>query len=161
MSVIRDITVGDFARNFLVIAVFGLLFAFILLQLVATSEAVKPIRVYTHFAWNCFFKPHTGGNRNQQDALESFYKAQAGIYDATRVRLLRGREDMLGLVAAQLKQRSEDASSPSQPTWVDVCLTSDTTPFLIFPDRWRYWLQHRTNGQILRHTYFLQGNLSR
>ena len=35
--------------------------------------------------------------------------------------LLRGREDMLGLVAAQLKyQENEGAWSKSRPIWVDV-----------------------------------------
>ena len=75
----------------------------------------------TRFVWNCFLKPHTGDSSpNQQDALESFYKAQASIYDATRTRLLRGREDMLGLVAAQTKQRVESGVMSSRPIWVDV-----------------------------------------
>lgn len=51
---------------------------------------------------------------------ESFYKAQADVYDATRTRLLRGREDMLGLVAAQLKHRCEAGSISQRPVWVDV-----------------------------------------
>lgn len=82
-----------------------------------------PSSLYTgaQFVWNCFFKPHSSdGSRSQQDALESFYKAQASIYDATRSSLLRGREDMLGLVAAQLKHRVKTGSLPSRPVWVDV-----------------------------------------
>lgn len=51
---------------------------------------------------------------------ESFYKAQASVYDATRVQLLRGREDMLGLVAAQLKHRAEAGLISQRPVWVDV-----------------------------------------
>lgn len=51
---------------------------------------------------------------------ESFYKAQADVYDATRTRLLRGREDMLGLVAAQLKHRCEAGLVSQRPVWVDV-----------------------------------------
>lgn len=85
------------------------------------SPILGTVQAYAKFAYNCFLKPHTGdGSGNQQDALESFYKSQAEIYDATRVRLLRGREDMLGLVAAQLKERVESGTLPSKPTWVDV-----------------------------------------
>jgi len=53
--------------------------------------------------------------------LESFYKAQAGVYDATRKRLLRGREDMLGLVAAQLVNKAaRTRSHDPKRIWVDV-----------------------------------------
>ena len=59
------------------------------------------IRSYLRFAYASFFKPHTSdGKGDQQDALESFYKCQADAYDTTRSALLRGREDMLRLVAA-------------------------------------------------------------
>lgn len=76
------------------------------------------LRAYISFAYNCFLKPHTGdSNGNQQDALESFYKAQAHAYDTTRTRLLRGREDMLGLVASQMRQKK----FARKPVWVDVC----------------------------------------
>jgi len=72
---------------------------------------------YAKFFYACFLKPHSGDkNGSQQDALESFYKAQAKAYDATRERLLHGREDMLGLVAAQLKEKDFD----TKPTWIDV-----------------------------------------
>jgi betaine lipid synthase len=73
------------------------------------------------FAWTCFFKPHTGDNTgNQQDALESFYKSQANIYDATRSKLLQGREDMLALVAAQARHRHQTGQLSRKPIWVDV-----------------------------------------
>ena len=76
---------------------------------------------YAKFAYNCFLKPHSGdGSGSQQDALESFYKAQASIYDATRTRLLQGREDMLALVAAQAKYRQKTGQIPSKPIWVDM-----------------------------------------
>jgi betaine lipid synthase len=76
---------------------------------------------YAKFAYNCFLKPHSGdGSGSQQDALESFYKAQASIYDATRTRLLQGREDMLALVAAQAKYRQRAGQIPSKPIWVDI-----------------------------------------
>ncbi|RYF38724.1 MAG: class I SAM-dependent methyltransferase, partial [Cytophagaceae bacterium] len=48
------------------------------------------------------------------------YKAQASIYDATRTRLLQGREDMLALVAAQAKYRQKTGQIPSKPIWVDM-----------------------------------------
>lgn len=87
------------------------------------GRAILPTSVYNYllFAWNCFFKPHTGDDtRSQQDALESFYKAQASVYDATRMRLLQGREEMLGLVAAQTKHRVANGTLPRKPVWVDV-----------------------------------------
>lgn len=68
-------------------------------------------------------KPHDGdGTGNgQQDALESFYKAQAGVYDVTRKTLLRGREDMLGLVAAQLvRKAASERTHDTKRIWVDV-----------------------------------------
>lgn len=48
--------------------------------------------------------------------------SQASVYDATRKRLLCGREDMLGLLAAQLKYR-ESQRELSKPVWVDVSTT--------------------------------------
>lgn len=46
---------------------------------------------------------------------------QADVYDATRRRLLRGREDMLALVAAQLEFKAKDNDCGHvKPTWVDV-----------------------------------------
>jgi betaine lipid synthase len=46
---------------------------------------------------------------------------QASVYDATRRRLLRGREDMLGLVAAQLKHKVESKEIKAEKAvWVDV-----------------------------------------
>lgn len=46
---------------------------------------------------------------------------QANVYDATRKRLLCGREDMLALAAAQLRfQAGQGHLSGSKPIWVDV-----------------------------------------
>nr|OQO26246.1 hypothetical protein B0A51_07252 [Rachicladosporium sp. CCFEE 5018] len=76
---------------------------------------------YGKFAYSCFLKPHTGdGSGGQQAALESFYKTQASIYDATRSRLLQGREDMLALVAAQVRHRVETGKIEHKPIWVDI-----------------------------------------
>jgi betaine lipid synthase len=83
-----------------------------------TSGPLAMVAAYGRFAYACFFKPHTGDDTgSQQDALESFYKAQASAYDATRARLLHGREDMLSLVASHLQQRDFGSS---KPVWVDV-----------------------------------------
>ncbi|KAI0169166.1 hypothetical protein GGR52DRAFT_592975 [Hypoxylon sp. FL1284] len=72
------------------------------------------------FLYSCFFKPYDGdSNGNQQDALESFYKKQAGVYDATRKTLLKGREDMLALAAAQLVFRAKNDDGKGR-VWVDV-----------------------------------------
>ncbi|KAJ5057282.1 hypothetical protein J3E72DRAFT_377819 [Bipolaris maydis] len=87
------------------------------------SKGQEPstVEAYLKFIYGCFLKPHTGdGSGSQQDALESFYKAQAEVYDATRTRLLCGREDMLGLVAAQLKHRAEAGLISQRPVWVDI-----------------------------------------
>lgn len=108
----------------------------------------ETLQVYLDFAYGCFLKPHTGDtNGSQQDALESFYKAQAKAYDTTRTRLLKGREDMLGLVASQLKRKQ----LARKPVWVDVSLQrgSQHGRSLTDPtDWWRHWLEHRADGRI-------------
>jgi betaine lipid synthase len=108
--------------SLLVVGVFA-----VLLFILAHSErkienpTLSSIQTYTKFAYNCFIKPHKKGETGtQQDALESFYKTQASVYDATRSRLLQGREDMLGLVAAQIRQRVDTGTVPARPVWVDV-----------------------------------------
>lgn len=87
-------------------------------------QNMKPsssLHAYMKFVWGCFLKPHTGdGTRNQQDALESFYHAQASVYDATRASLLSGRHDMLALVAAQLKYKVDAGILPGKPIWIDI-----------------------------------------
>lgn len=83
------------------------------------------LRALWLFAYSCFLKPHSGDEKgNQQDALESFYKNQAGAYDATRGALLKGREDMLALAAAQLEYRVSKATASDKKgkIWVDVSL---------------------------------------
>ncbi|KZF20217.1 betaine lipid synthase [Xylona heveae TC161] len=81
----------------------------------------ESLQNYARFCYGCFIKPHEGrGTRDQKVALESFYKAQASVYDNTRTRLLRGREDMLGLVAAQIRHRVKQGIVPQKPIWVDM-----------------------------------------
>lgn len=86
------------------------------------DEKLSAFGSFLRFFYASFLKPHTGDSGNgQQDALESFYKAQAGVYDATRRTLLRGREDMLGLVAAQLVQKAaRERTHDPKRIWVDI-----------------------------------------
>lgn len=70
-------------------------------------------------------RPHHGSTR-AGDGDETYQRLvltlceQASVYDATRRRLLRGREDMLGLLAAQVSLKM--ASKDHKPIWVDVRL---------------------------------------
>ncbi|KAL2355252.1 hypothetical protein BJ546DRAFT_679924 [Cryomyces antarcticus] len=90
-------------------------------ELEALWKLSEVLNTYWSFCYACFLKPHSGdSSRSQQDALESFYSAQATIYDKTRHKLLHGREDMLGLVAAQLKNKAETAQMSTKPVWVDI-----------------------------------------
>lgn len=87
------------------------------------NETPGVFRSFVLFFYSCFIKPHQGDSKaSQQDALESFYKKQAGVYDATRKLLLRGREDMLALVAAQLEAKAKMATDDNKGKriWVDV-----------------------------------------
>lgn len=84
------------------------------------DETPGLVRSLLVFAYGCFLKPHEGdGKGTQQDALESFYRTQAGVYDSTRRALLKGREDMLALVAAQLEAKN-GKEKKAKRVWVDV-----------------------------------------
>ncbi|KAK2741925.1 hypothetical protein FQN57_005484 [Myotisia sp. PD_48] len=82
------------------------------------------IAAYLRFIYANFFKPlrPASNEPGQQQALEGFYSNQASIYDATRKRLLRGREDMLSLLAAQLKHKhgKSNPGTKTKPIWVDI-----------------------------------------
>ncbi|KAI9820286.1 MAG: hypothetical protein M1827_005908 [Pycnora praestabilis] len=100
-----------------------LIAAVFVLALRSSKDTFNGFTSFCTFFYVSFLKPHCGDNsgNGQQDALESFYKAQAGVYDATRTRLLRGREDMLVLVAAQLQHRMRSKGlAPTKPIWVDI-----------------------------------------
>ncbi|KAI9684147.1 MAG: hypothetical protein M1829_003417 [Trizodia sp. TS-e1964] len=88
----------------------------------ADTDQSSGLVAYLTFFYVSFLKPHTGDLSNsQQDALESFYRAQASVYDATRKSLLRGREDLLGLLAAQLKYRAASShGAKPRRVWVDI-----------------------------------------
>nr|XP_018260370.1 betaine lipid synthase [Kwoniella dejecticola CBS 10117]OBR82528.1 betaine lipid synthase [Kwoniella dejecticola CBS 10117] len=82
---------------------------FLLLPLLLWTRLALPLR----FAYNCFVKPFFARSKHvtEQDAhkakLESFYSGQADLYDSTRSALLKGRENMLQLLAAHLKAQTE------------------------------------------------------
>ncbi|KAF6820785.1 3-amino-3-carboxypropyl transferase [Colletotrichum sojae] len=106
------------------VALSGLLFSKLLSKNEESDEAPGLVKSFLLFFYSCFIKPHSGDKKgNQQDALESFYKKQAGAYDATRRVLLQGREDMLALVAAQLKAKSPSRgfkkAGKTKRIWVD------------------------------------------
>ncbi|KAH7319979.1 hypothetical protein B0I35DRAFT_478274 [Stachybotrys elegans] len=96
----------------------------VILHATKQDDPSNPLRSFFLFFYSSFLKPHEGDSRgSQQDALESFYKTQAGAYDATRTFLLRGREDMLKLAAAQLESKVGQVSTTTNKTgriWVDV-----------------------------------------
>jgi len=88
-----------------------------------SGEPPGLLKSFMLFFYSCFIKPHNGDQKGtQQDALESFYATQAGAYDKTRKVLLRGREDMLALAAAQLEFRGEKNGTRGEKKriWVDV-----------------------------------------
>lgn len=121
------------------------------------------LQAFGLFFYTCFVKPHrVGGTNTQQDALESFYETQASIYDVTRTTLLKGREDMLALAAAQLLHRAKKQSHQKR-IWVDVrrtaCHSSNHVGILLWSrsrlltptlniDRWWHWLEHRSNEPL-------------
>jgi betaine lipid synthase len=105
-----------------------------------STESTKPndnpglLRALWLFVYSCFLKPHDGDQKGtQQDALESFYKNQAGAYDATRRALLKGRGDMLALAAAQLEHKAKEEGKVTENKrriWVDVSHSSPCYPGL-------------------------------
>lgn len=103
------------------------------------------LSAFFRFFYASFLKPHTGdgAENSQQDALESFYKAQAVAYDKTRKILLRGREDMLGLVAAQLVQKAASERTHSDKRiWIDVSILLDDGIQANYSGWWRYWMEY-------------------
>jgi betaine lipid synthase len=98
-----------------------LIYVFDVVERVSRSKWYLNAYSYLKFFYASFLKPHDRGDEpNQQFALESFYRSQAQVYDVTRARLLRGREDLLGLLAAQLKYKMDKNISNGRPVWVDV-----------------------------------------
>ena len=114
---INQVSLASVCLVFFVAAYFVLSFT----ELSLLRKTYNALHHYSTFAYSCFLKPHSGDRtKNQQDALESFYNSQATVYDATRDRLLQGRQDMLTLVAAQIKCRREAGQLSQRPIWVDI-----------------------------------------
>ncbi|KAL2834428.1 hypothetical protein BDW59DRAFT_47280 [Aspergillus cavernicola] len=119
---------GGFDRPYISIAGTALFVcALVVIVLLVASQKRSKVNYdsglfsYLKFIYANFLKPHDKGGNTQQDALESFYRTQASVYDATRKRLLRGREDMLGLVAAQIKYKVDNKElKPGKAIWVDI-----------------------------------------
>jgi betaine lipid synthase len=77
------------------------------------------------FIWNCFLKPLGKAHDNQSQVLDAFYAGQADVYDTTRTHLLKGREDMLQLLASHLKAQPQGISGAGGAAvkpkiWVDI-----------------------------------------
>lgn len=77
------------------------------------------------FIWNCFLKPLGKSHDNQSQVLDAFYAGQADVYDTTRTHLLKGREDMLQLLASHLKAQpagiTRAGGAAAKPKiWVDI-----------------------------------------
>lgn len=134
LNILREPQTQIFLTGGILLLFIGIIFIIITTNAFFTSpkssdqneENPSAFKSFLRFFYASFLKPHNGdGTENgQQDALESFYKAQAGVYDATRKRLLRGREDMLALVAAQLVDKaSRERTHDTKRIWVDVSLS--------------------------------------
>ncbi|KAL4804623.1 hypothetical protein BDV18DRAFT_165983 [Aspergillus unguis] len=101
--------------GFSVAAILGLVISRLLSRPKNNQEPGR-IQAFLLFCYCCFLKPHAGRESGgQQNALEGFYKRQAGVYDATRDRLLQGRREMLAMVAAQLRSKPK-----SERVWIDI-----------------------------------------
>lgn len=79
------------------------------------SDHVRSLMV---FVWACFVRPmaHKAkkhSSSEQQQALETFYKTQAHVYDKTRLMLLKGRTECLKLSVAHLAKKRD-------LVWIDV-----------------------------------------
>ncbi|EKM51071.1 uncharacterized protein PHACADRAFT_165696 [Phanerochaete carnosa HHB-10118-sp] len=86
---------------------------------VIIAISYKHLRPYLIFAWMCFFRPIGKKEADQRQRLDSFYAGQADVYDATRHRLLRGRQTLLRLCAAHIRHMKKE--NPTKPlVWVDI-----------------------------------------
>ena len=108
---VQRIQALDWSRSALVV---GSVFS----AMVVLTVAFPPVRQAVVFAYNCFLQP-LGKTKNQAERLDRFYENQAGVYDATRTGLLRGRKTMLKLCAAEMRLLRE--KEPNRKlVWVDI-----------------------------------------
>lgn len=100
--------------SMLLYSIFGFIF------FIVTLRIRTQLYLLFRFIWSCFLAP-IGHGTAQKDRLDKFYGSQAEIYDATRSRLLRGREDMLRLTASHLKDQIERGDwNGKKLVWVDI-----------------------------------------
>ncbi|KAK7035925.1 S-adenosyl-L-methionine-dependent methyltransferase [Favolaschia claudopus] len=71
------------------------------------------------FVYHCFLRPTEAEGGDPKTRLDQFYEGQADIYDATRGRLLRGRNTMVALSASHLKVLRQRAPN-KRFVWVDI-----------------------------------------
>jgi betaine lipid synthase len=96
------------------------IYLLLLLFSVVVLQTRKQIYLLLRFAYSCFLAP-IGHSTVQKDRLDAFYKSQASIYDATRGRLLKGREEMLRLAASHVQNQLQQAPHKrGDLVWVDV-----------------------------------------
>ncbi|ORY82611.1 hypothetical protein BCR37DRAFT_410004 [Protomyces lactucae-debilis] len=81
-----------------------------------TQQGTGGLRTVLTFAYYCFIKP-LGKHAGQGDRLDRFYAGQANVYDKTRTTLLKGRETMLSMLAAEIKERKMLGKGL---VWVDI-----------------------------------------
>lgn len=100
---------------------FSFLYSVVVLAIFVIALRIRSqIYLLLRFVWSCFLAP-IGHGAAQKDRLDKFYGSQAEIYDATRGRLLKGREEMLRLTASHLKDQLERGEwSGKKLVWVDV-----------------------------------------
>ena len=80
---------------------------------------LQGLKTVITFVYYCFLQPlGKAGIVDQAGRLDRFYQGQSDVYDKTRGTLLRGRERMLRLVAADLAARSTNTNR--KPIWIDV-----------------------------------------
>ncbi|CAG8443273.1 5130_t:CDS:2 [Gigaspora rosea] len=90
---------------------------FLIIFIFALSLMSEQFKAALRFIYSCFLKP-IGNNVDQRSRLDSFYEDQAEVYDATRSRLLRGRNTMLKVTAEQLRKQMTNTSR--KPIWIDI-----------------------------------------
>lgn len=116
----------EFPRYCLLTPMFALqvgsaLVAFSIFYFINNILAIPPssLSSYITFILNTFLKRHHGG-QDYQAVLQSLYKDQAETYDASRPSILPARDSLLGLAAAQLKERVRQGHMNEKPIWIDV-----------------------------------------
>lgn len=111
-SLLSSIRQSD--SSMLLYSIFGFIF------FIVTLRIRTQLYLLFRFMWSCFLAP-IGHGTAQKDRLDKFYGSQAEIYDATRSRLLRGREDMLKLTASHLRDQIERGDwNGKKLVWVDI-----------------------------------------